>query len=36
VLPDEVFDLLREVVVCHDLHLARDDQPGNITPERLR
>ena len=36
-LPDEVFDLPREIVVrCHDLHVSRGDQLGNATPERLR
>ena len=31
-LPDEVFDLAREIVVrCHDLHVSRGNQPGNAT-----
>jgi hypothetical protein len=37
VLPNKVFDLLREIRVHgHDLHVPRGDQPGNTTPERLR
>jgi hypothetical protein len=37
VLPNEVFDLFREVAVRgHDLHVPHGRQSGNVTPERLR